>query len=87
VKEHLPGRDIRVTVLGHVQRGGSPSVTDRILASRLGVGAVEGLLEGRRNCMAGVVNGALTFTPFEQAIGVRKELSEELFRALRILAI
>lgn len=87
VKEQCPDRDIRVTVLGHVQRGGSPTVTDRILASRLGIAAVEALLAGERDRMAGVVNGEVVLTPFKEAIGKRKELGGELMRALSILAI
>lgn len=87
VKASLPERDIRVTVLGHVQRGGSPTATDRILASRLGVAAVEALLAGRRNVMAGVVNGNVVLTPFEEAIGHRKELPADLIRIMPILSI
>jgi len=87
VKEQCPGRDIRVTILGHVQRGGSPTVTDRILASRLGIAAVEALLAGERDQMAGVVKGEVLLTPFKEAIGKRKELGGELMRALSILAI
>ena len=87
VKEQCPGRDIRVTILGHVQRGGSPTVTDRILASRLGIAAVEALLAGERDQMAGVVNGEVLLTPFKEAIRNRKELGGELMRALSILAI
>lgn len=87
VRERMPARDIRVTVLGHLQRGGSPSVADRILSSRLGVAAVEALLAGERGKMAGVVNGAVILTPFDAAIHGRKELSGELLRVLSILAI
>lgn len=87
VKERLPERDIRVTVLGHLLRGGAPSASDRILASRLGVAAVETLLAGERGKMAGVVNGAVVLTPFAVAIHQRKELSGELLRDLSILAI
>lgn len=87
VKEQCPERDIRVTVLGHVQRGGSPTVMDRILASRLGIAAVEALLAGERDRMAGVVNGEVVLTLFKEAIGKRKELGGELMRALSILAI
>lgn len=68
LKEKFPKYDIRVSVLGHIQRGGSPSCMDRVLASRLGVAAVEGLLEGRTNEMAGLVNKEIVFTPFSQAI-------------------
>jgi len=87
VKQRLPDRDIRVTVLGHLLRGGAPSASDRILASRLGVAAVEALLAGERGKMAGVVNGAVTLTPYAVAIHQRKELSGELLRDLSILAI
>jgi len=87
VKERLPDLDIRVTVLGHVQRGGSPTATDRILASRLGVAAVEALLAGHRNAMVGVVNDKVLLTPFDQAIGKRKQLDADLMRVLRIVSI
>lgn len=86
VKLLLPGADIRVTVIGHIQRGGSPSVQDRLLASRLGVAAVDGLLNGSYDCMAGVVNGKVHYTPFKEAIGKRKTLDTDLFRVLSILA-
>lgn len=86
VKERLPHADIRVTVIGHIQRGGPPTVQDRLLASRLGVAAVDGLLAGERDCMAGLVHGRIVFTPFEKAIGDRKELDTDLFRVLTILA-
>ena len=86
VKELLPDADIRTTVIGHIQRGGSPSVHDRLLASRLGVAAVDGLLAGRHDSMVGLVNGKVVFTPFEQAIGKRKSLDTDLFRVLSILA-
>ncbi len=82
----LPDSDIRVTVLGHLQRGGSPSASDRILASRLGVAAVEALISGRKNEMVGMMNDQLVYTPFIKAIGRQKELNSDLFRILAILA-
>lgn len=82
----MPETDIRVAVLGHLQRGGSPSATDRILASRLGVAAVEGLLEGKGDAMAGLVNDQVVFTPFASAVGQRKPLERDLMRVLHILA-
>lgn len=85
-REQIPNADIRVSVLGHLQRGGSPSANDRILASRLGVAAVEALLEGRFDQMAGIVNGNIRFTPFSEAIGKRKELNTDMLRILAILA-
>lgn len=86
VKERMPDADIRVSVIGHMQRGGAPSVQDRLLASRLGVAAVDGLLAGTHDAMTGVVNGQVQYTPFDQAIGKRKALDTELFRVLSILA-
>jgi 6-phosphofructokinase 1 len=86
-RERMPQADIRVTVLGHLQRGGSPTANDRILASRLGVAAVEGLLAERFDQMAGVVNGELVFTPFTEAIGRRKPLAKDHLRILSILSV
>lgn len=68
LKKKFPLIDIRVSVLGHIQRGGKPSCMDRVLASRLGVAAVEGLLEGKTHVMAGQINKEIVFTPFNQAI-------------------
>lgn len=82
----LPDADIRVTVLGHLQRGGSPSASDRVLASRLGVAAVEALMSGKQNEMVGMMNDQLVFTPFAKATGLQKELNRDLFRILAILA-
>ena len=79
--------DIRVTTLGHIQRGGSPSAYDRILASRLGLGAVEGLLNGQKNVMAGIINNDLVYTPFEDTIRLPKPISEDLLRMVKILSV
>ncbi|HEY0977800.1 MAG TPA: 6-phosphofructokinase [Flavobacteriales bacterium] len=87
VKERFSHYDTRVSVLGHLQRGGSPTVTDRVLASRLGVAAVEALRDGERGRMAGVVNGKVVLTPFAETIGSKRELSPELLRISAILAI
>lgn len=86
VKERLPQKDIRVTVLGHVQRGGPPSVQDRVLASRLGVAAVDALMDGKSGMMVGLVNGALLCTPFAEAVSKQHGLDKDLFRVLSILA-
>ena len=83
----FPDYDIRVAVLGHIQRGGSPSCADRVLASRLGYGAVVGLMEGRTNVMAGMQSNRLTFTPIEEAIKKHNELDEDLLKISEILAI
>lgn len=68
LKEKFPQHDIKVSVLGHMQRGGKPSCVDRVLASRLGVAAVEGLLEGKSGAMVGQINKEMVFTPFCKAI-------------------
>lgn len=78
--------DIRVTNLGHIQRGGSPSAFDRILASRLGLGALEGLLEGHKNEMAGIVNDQLVYTAFHDTITKKKEINPDLLRLSGILS-
>ncbi len=68
VKKEYPQYDARVTILGHIQRGGSPTATDRILASRMGEKAIEALVAGQRNVMIGVKNGEIVFVPFNKAI-------------------
>lgn len=77
--------DIRVTNLGHIQRGGSPTAYDRILASRLGLGALEGLLKGEKNVMAGIVNDELVYTPFHDTITKKKLINKDLLRMAAIL--
>ncbi|MFN8355767.1 MAG: 6-phosphofructokinase [Spirosomataceae bacterium] len=88
IKEEMSvDMDIRVTTLGHIQRGGIPTAYDRILASRLGLGALEGLLEGRKNVMAGVVDNQLIYTPFHDTITKQKPISEDLLRMVKILSV
>jgi len=79
--------ETKVTVLGHIQRGGSPSHWDRVLASRMGVAAVEGLLKGYNDVMIGVVNDRETFTPLEEAISRKSYPNSEEMRISRILSI
>ena len=79
--------DVRITVLGHLQRGGSPTCADRVLASRLGVEAVESLLKGDVNCMIGVVNDKLVHTDFETAINNKKNTLKDEVRLAQILSI
>lgn len=86
VKDELTDYDIRVTILGHLQRGGAPSSFDRILASRLGVAAIEGLREGKTDVMAGSVDRCVQFTPLKKAIQGGKPLDKEEFRIAGILA-
>jgi len=79
--------DIRVTILGHVQRGGSPSVNDRILGTRLGIAAVEALLEGRSSQMAGVINNEVTLTDFSDAIKKGRLVDRNLLKCHNITII
>lgn len=85
VKKHLDF-DSRVVVLGHLQRGGPPTLRDRVLGSVLGVAAIEALLEGRNGCMVGEVGGNLTCTPLEETWQKKKPLSENLRRIFTILS-
>lgn len=87
VRQELKELDIRVTTLGHIQRGGSPTALDRIIASRMGVAAVEGLLEGKKNVMAGIINNEIIYTPFIDTITKKKPLLQDLLRMLPILRI
>ncbi len=87
VKKRTDQYDIRITVLGHLQRGGSPSCSDRVLASRLGIEAVEALKNGVTNSMVGVVNDNLVHTPFEDAIANKIHTLKDEVRIARILSI
>ena len=87
VKDKFPGIDTRVSILGHIQRGGAPSCMDRVLASRLGVAAVESLMAGRNREMIGVVNGQIHFTPFSNAIKHNPEVNPELLKIVEILSL
>ncbi|MEO0059139.1 MAG: 6-phosphofructokinase [Bacteroidota bacterium] len=86
VEEHLPEYDVRVSVLGHMQRGGAPSCYDRVLASRLGVKAVESLLEGKTNFMVGILQDQVALTPLEQAIKGKYPIDRELLRVSDIMS-
>lgn len=87
VKREYPQYDARVTILGHLQRGGSPSAFDRILASRLGSAAITALQEGQRNVMTGIRNGEIVYVPFSQAISHTKKLSHDMIDLVRVLSI
>ena len=87
VKKEYPEYDVRVTILGHLQRGGSPSAGDRILASRLGVGAIDAILEGQRNVMIGIRNDEVVYVPFIDAIKKDKPMDKDLIRVLDELSI
>lgn len=87
VRREYPEYEVRVVILGHIQRGGSPSAQDRILASRMGVAAVDALLDGQRNIMIGVVNDEIVYVPFSRAIKNEKSMRKEDLRVLAILSI
>ncbi len=85
VEEHLPIYDVRVSVLGHMQRGGAPSCFDRVLASRMGVKAVEALLEGKSTYMFGIMDNQITLTHMSEAIKGKTKLDKELIRVSDIM--
>ena len=86
VEENLPEYEVRVSVLGHMQRGGSPSCFDRVLASRMGVKAVESLLEGQSNLMVGLLNEKMSVTPLDKAIKGQSKINKELIRVSDIMS-
>ncbi|MBS9766409.1 MAG: 6-phosphofructokinase [Flavobacteriaceae bacterium] len=87
VRAKYPDYDIRVSVLGHMQRGGSPSCYDRVLATRLGVKAVEVVLDKKKGLMVGITNGIVTTTPLEKAIKMHHDINEELLEVAAITSI
>ena len=87
VKNEYPGYDVRVSILGHLQRGGSPTAFDRILASRLGSAAIDALIEDQRNVMMGVRNDEIVYVPFSKAIKNDKPIRRDLIDTLRRLSI
>lgn len=87
LKKQHPEYDVRVSILGHLQRGGSPTASDRILASRLGVAAIEALHEEQRCVMVGIKNDEVVYVPLSQAIGRHKDVKQDKVKALQILSI
>ena len=87
MKEEFPEYDVRCSVLGHLQRGGSPTAADRILASRTGYAAIEALLQGQRNVLIGIHNDHMVNIPFAKAIKKDKPIDPELLTVLRVLSI
>lgn len=86
VKNRLPNADVRVCILGHIQRGGSPSCLDRLIASRMGFHAVECLLNGTHNVMIGILNNKMHYTPLDNAIKAKQKISNEWLNIVKILA-
>ena len=87
IKKEYPQFDARVTILGHLQRGGRPSAYDRILASRMGYAAIEALLEGQRNVMIGIKNDEIVYVPISRAIKMDKPINQELISVLNVLSM
>ena len=87
IKNEYPQFDARVTILGHLQRGGTPTAYDRILASRMGYAAIEALLEGQRNVMIGIKNDEIVYVPISRAIKTDKPINRELISVLNVLSM
>ena len=87
VKQEFPQYDARVTILGHIQRGGSPSAIDRIMASRMGEASIEALMEGQRNVMIGLSNGQIVYVPFSRAVSHDRTIDRGAVDLVRILSI
>ena len=86
VRERLPNFDTKVSILGHIQRGGSPTCIDRLVASRMGFHAVEALIAGKSNVMVGIINNEIVYTPLEVAIREKDSIDEHWLRIVKILA-
>ena len=87
IKEKFPNYDTRVSILGHIQRGGKPSCMDRVLASRVGVAAVEALRNGRKGEMIGLIHNEIAYTPFEKATKHHTEVNPNFLKIVEILSI
>jgi 6-phosphofructokinase 1 len=87
IRRDFPKMDTRMCVLGHIQRGGSPTCADRILAGRLGYAAVQALRSGKTQVMAGIVNDEVVYTPFEQAVKQNAVMSRDMLQMIRVLAV
>lgn len=87
VQQNMDEYEVKVTVLGHIQRGGTPSCYDRVLASRLGVGAVDALLEGKRDVMIGISHNKIVLVPFSDAIKGENEIDIDLIRVADITSV
>jgi 6-phosphofructokinase 1 len=86
IKEKMPNQEVRVCILGHIKRGGSPSCMDRLIASRMGYHAVESLVEGRHNVFVGIVNNKMHYIPLNEAVKKKQRISEEWMKIVKILS-
>ena len=87
VEKHLPDYEARVSVLGHIQRGGSPTCFDRVLASRMGVKAIDSLLKNKAQVMTGIKNNKMCLTPLIEAVKGKSKIDSELLRISDIMSI
>ena len=87
LKKKFPGFDMRVSILGHIQRGGSPSCMERVNASRMGFEAVNALREGKNNSMIGIINNKVVHTPFSKAIKHIQDPHPDLIKMMEILSL
>lgn len=86
IKQKMPNLSVRVCILGHIQRGGSPTCMDRLIASRMGYHAVECLVDGRHNVFVGIVNNKMNYTPLNEAVKKKQRISEEWLKIVKILS-
>ncbi|MEO6538117.1 MAG: 6-phosphofructokinase [Ferruginibacter sp.] len=86
IKDKMPNLETRVCILGHIQRGGSPSCMDRVIASRMGYHAIECLVEGRHNVFVGIVNNRMNYIPLNEAVKKKQRISEEWMKIVKILS-
>ncbi len=86
VKERMPSLELRVCILGHIQRGGSPSCFDRLIASRMGYAAVECLMEGKHNVFVGILNNRMHYIPLNEAVKKKQRIGEDWMKIVRILS-
>ncbi len=84
--ERMPEQEVRVCILGHIQRGGAPTCIDRLIASRMGYAAVECLMEGRHNVFVGILNNRMHYIPLDEAVKKKQRISEEWMKIVRILS-
>ena len=87
VKREFPQFDASVTILVHLQRGGSPTAADRILASRLGAAAISAIKDGQRNVMIGIRDMEMVYVPFSKALGRSKQVNKDNVELVKILSI
>jgi 6-phosphofructokinase 1 len=86
ITERIPEQEVRLTILGHIQRGGSPTCFDRLIASRMGYAAVECLLDSRFNVFVGIVNNKMHYIPLDQAVKKKQKISEDWMKIVKILS-